>query len=152
VLELRSGSGFDSTPVASSIPKARFSRVELLAPRLPRSAAPGLLTRPPKQRKLPNAAGGFDAAFSVNGFPDAASLAAMLRDISRVLRPGGRLVTVDQFPHCPLACTLDDLLIRALHNDLHAIAIEDLSYWALGYAERCVRGYYAVTFSKELTP
>ena len=114
MLELRSGTGFDSAPLARSMPEARFVRVESLAPRIE--------------------IGAFDAVFAVDALHDDHGLSATLREASRVLRPGGRLVIVDVFSHG----SLTELLLRGLDNHLAALEVEELS-----------PGYYAVTFCRE---
>jgi SAM-dependent methyltransferase len=110
VLELRGATGFDSAPLARSMPEARFVRVE----------------------RIDIAA--FDAVFSVDGLHDDRGIAATLREASRALRPGGRLVIVDVFSHG----SLTELLLRALDNHLAALEVDDLG-----------PGCYAVTFRRE---
>ena len=100
VLEVGPGSGYYALPTAERLgPSGRLDvldiQQQMLDRTLARARARGLSQLVASQgdaTKLPYAAGSFDAAYMISTLGQTADQTAALRELRRVLRPGGRLV------------------------------------------------------------
>ena len=98
VLDLASGTGDFSDLVAQRLPQARAISVDLTEGMLRVARARGLSNGVcGDATNLPFADATFDCVFIGYGLRNFASLDAALREIERVTRPGGLLVTLDFF-------------------------------------------------------
>ena len=109
VLEVGPGTGYYTLDVAESVgPEGRLDvfdlQQEMLDHTMRRAGERGLANLVPAQgdaRELPYADATFDAAFLVTVLGEVPDQDAALRELARVLRPGGRLVVGELFgdPH-----------------------------------------------------
>jgi demethylmenaquinone methyltransferase / 2-methoxy-6-polyprenyl-1,4-benzoquinol methylase len=98
VLDLASGTGDFSRLVIQRMPKARAVAVDLTEPMLRRARARGLPEAVCADAlALPFADASFDAVFIGYGLRNFPSLPAAIREIERVTRPGGEMVSLDFF-------------------------------------------------------
>ncbi len=104
VLDLAAGTGDFSRLVLDRFPGAHAVAVDLTEPMLRLARRRGIRdVLCADATKLPLASGSFDCVFVGYGLRNFPDLAAALREIQRVTRPGGRLVTLDFFlPSNPL--------------------------------------------------
>jgi demethylmenaquinone methyltransferase/2-methoxy-6-polyprenyl-1,4-benzoquinol methylase len=98
VLDLASGTGDYSHLVAQRCPRARAVAVDLTERMLRLARARGVSQAVcADATRLPFAGGSFDCVFIGYGLRNFPDLNAALREIERVTRPGGLLVTLDFF-------------------------------------------------------
>jgi demethylmenaquinone methyltransferase / 2-methoxy-6-polyprenyl-1,4-benzoquinol methylase len=98
VLDLAAGTGDFSRLILDRFPAARVVAADLTEPMLRRAldrGIPHVLCA--DATALPLAPGSFDCVFVGYGLRNFPDLAAALREIERVMRPGGSLVTLDFF-------------------------------------------------------
>ena len=102
VLELASGNGFNLRYLAKRHPDASLTGIDLVASQV--AAAQSRSERLPNTRfltgdfhRLPFAAETFDLAFAVESLCHALDLPRALREVRRVLRPGGTFVVIDGY-------------------------------------------------------
>lgn len=114
VLDLASGTGDFSHLVARRLPAARAIAVDLTEGMLRVARARGLRDGVcGEATNLPFADGTFDCVFIGYGLRNFPSLEAALREIERVTRPGGLLVTLDFF--LPASRSLRHLYLAYLY-------------------------------------
>lgn len=100
VLELGSGNGFNLDLIATRSPHSTFIGVDLVASHV-RSARRQLADRPNATatrgdfQQLECEDSYFDAAFSIESFCHATDSRAALREVARVVRPGGSFAVID---------------------------------------------------------
>jgi ubiquinone/menaquinone biosynthesis C-methylase UbiE len=106
VLEVGPGTGYYTLDVARAVARLHIFDLqpEMLEHTLRRATAAGVTNVEPRQgdaRSLPYADGTFDAAYLVTVLGEIPDQDAALRELRRVLRPGGRLVAGELFgdPH-----------------------------------------------------
>ena len=116
VLDLATGSGDLALALQKALPRAHVVGADFCLPMLQIAARKGL--RPlvaADGTKLPFTAGSFDAVTVAFGLRNMESWPAALREMSRVLRPGGRLLLLDfSLPHPPFAALYRFYLHRVL--------------------------------------
>ncbi|MFZ9933483.1 MAG: ubiquinone/menaquinone biosynthesis methyltransferase [Chthoniobacterales bacterium] len=105
ILDLATGSGDLALAMQKAMPAAHVVGADFCLPMLQEAARKGL--RPlvvADGTQLPFADASFDAVTVAFGLRNMASWPAALREMSRVLRPGGHLLVLDfSMPHRPLA-------------------------------------------------
>jgi ubiquinone/menaquinone biosynthesis C-methylase UbiE len=144
VLEVGSGTGYYSLDVARQLaPDGRLDVLDLQQPMLDelmrRAALLGTANVVATQgdgRDLPFPAATFDAAFLVATLGEIPDRDQALRELHRVLKPGGRLVVGEGQPD-PHMLTLDDLRGRA---EAIGFAFEEHEGTPFGYFARFRRG------------
>jgi arsenite methyltransferase len=166
VLEIASGVGYNAVRLARRLPGVHVTGLDLipLHVRLARLRACRLARVKFEHgdfHRLPFARHRFDGVCAVEGFCHAHHLDVALSEVARVLRPGGRFVTVDGFLLAPpkslaqsartairlidsafavsRTWTLEDLLATADSLGLRAVAVEDLTSRVLYNVERISR-------------
>lgn len=116
VLDLATGSGDLALAMQKAMPAARVVGADFCLPMLQVAARKGL--RPlvaADGTRLPFADGSFDAVTTAFGLRNMASWPAALREMSRVLPPGGHLLVLDfSMPRPPLAAPYRFYLHRVL--------------------------------------
>ena len=116
VLDLATGSGDLALALQKALPQAHVVGADFCLPMLQVAARKGL--RPlvaADGTKLPFAAGSFDAITVAFGLRNMESWPAALREMSRVLRPGGHLLLLDfSLPRPPFAALYRFYLHRLL--------------------------------------
>ena len=97
LLDLATGSGVLAAALARACPGTRIVGADFCVPMLRRAQAAGRLERlvAADAMRLPFADGAFDAVTVAFGLRNMASYAGALREMRRVLRPGGRLLILD---------------------------------------------------------
>jgi ubiquinone/menaquinone biosynthesis C-methylase UbiE len=140
VLEIGPGLGWYSLDIAPRLaPGGSLSVLDLQQPMLDelmRRAAGGgignIVATQGDAQQLPFANGAFDAAFLVATLGEIPDKDQALREIRRVLKPGGRLVVGEGQPD-PHMVGSDDLLVRA---ELAGLRFEEKDGGSLGYLAR----------------
>lgn len=98
VLDVGCGTGAFLTALAARLPRARLVGVDLSLPMLAAARAKrianAVLCRA-RAEALPLAGGRFDLAVSLSAFHDFDDLELAMREIRRVLRPGGAILVTD---------------------------------------------------------
>jgi ubiquinone/menaquinone biosynthesis C-methylase UbiE len=120
VLEVGPGTGYYSLDVArQTAPRGRLDAVDLQQPmldelmrRAAKFGAPNVVATEGDARNLPFPDATFDAAFLVATLGEIPDRDRALRELHRVLKPGGRLVVGEGQPD-PHMLTIDDLRSRA---------------------------------------
>ncbi len=104
VLDLATGSGDLALTIAKKLPKAEITGVDFCAEMLETARAKGLAkTVVADALQLPFEDGSFEAATCAFGLRNMADWAAALREMARVLAPGGHLLVLDfSLPRGPL--------------------------------------------------
>jgi ubiquinone/menaquinone biosynthesis C-methylase UbiE len=136
VLELGCGTGIFSEMIAGRVRQLTatdFSpeMLERAGQRL--SAFKNVNTRKEDARRTSFVDGAFDAVLTVNLFHHASEPAAVARECSRVVRPGGRVVVIDCAGHTTSLSLWIDALLRCLRlrnrpkDDHHHLSIDDLT-------------------------
>ncbi len=97
LLDLATGSGVLAASLARACPGLRIIGADFCPPMLQRARASGRLTRlvAADGLRLPFANGAFDAVTVAFGLRNMASWEEALREMRRVLKPGGRLLVLD---------------------------------------------------------
>ncbi len=97
LLDLATGSGVLAASLARACPEATIVGADFCLPMLQRAQAAGRLERlvVADGMRLPFADGAFDALTVAFGLRNMASYAGALREMRRVLRPGGRVLVLD---------------------------------------------------------
>ncbi len=108
ILEAGSGNGFNTLHLARKHPQRRFVGIDLTAQHVAaaREAAHGVTNLEyieGNYETIDFPGGHFDLAFAIETLCQTADMQRALKEIVRVLRPGGRLVVVDCFRQRPLA-------------------------------------------------
>lgn len=141
VLEIGPGPGFFSAAVAKAIPSGRLALLDLQPEMLRkarrhvrRAGRTNVHFTAGSASQLPYRRASFDRAFLVAVLGEVPDTAGCIRELARVLRPGGRLV-VTELPGDPDALSSDDLvslvepfgfrLIEGVaHRGSHSVAME----------------------------
>lgn len=104
VLELACGQGFNLAYLAARHPETRFTGLDLTPAhlaatrgRVEQAALANVTLTLGDYHRLPYADASFDEVFCVEGLCHASDLPLALREIARVLRPGGRLTLFDGY-------------------------------------------------------
>ncbi len=97
LLDLATGSGVLAASLARACPETRIVGADFCLPMLQRAQAAGRLERlvVADGMQLPFADAGFDALTVAFGLRNMADYAGALREMRRVLRPGGKLLVLD---------------------------------------------------------
>jgi arsenite methyltransferase len=152
VLELGSGLGFNSTRLARAMPETSFTGLDLTPAhvrlaRLRGARLRNLSFEHGDMHRLRYASNSVDLAFAIEAFCYANPLHLAIREVSRVVRPGGRFVIIDGFLRRSLdtmtteeqtavrfldtgmgvtrTWTLRDLAQTATRHDLELLSTED---------------------------
>src|SRR5262245_47659832 len=127
VLEIGPGPGFFSPSVARAIPAGRLELLDLQLPmlqkarrRVNRVALPNVHFTCGSASRLPYRSGTFDVAFLVAVLGEVSAPTDCLREIARVLRPGG-ILSITELPGDPDALPRETAEAWATTYGFHAI-------------------------------
>lgn len=128
VLEIGPGPGYFSTSVARAIPAGRLELLDLQLPmlqkarrRVRRAKLSNVHFTCGSASRLPYRSGTFDAAFLVAVLGEVTAPAECVREIARVLRPGG-ILSITELPGDPDALARDTVDAWATACGFRAIA------------------------------
>jgi SAM-dependent methyltransferase len=144
ILEIGPGTGYYTLDVAEAVaPRGRVDtfdlQQEMLDHTMRRAAERGIENIKPRQgdaRDLPYGDNGFDAAFLVTVFGEIPDADAALRELRRVVRPGGRVVVGELSLGDPHFTRLGNLRRRA---EAAGLSFERRIGGPLGYFARFTR-------------
>jgi len=134
ILDLATGSGDLALALRKALPEARIVGADFCQPMLQVAARKGLHPLVVADgTRLPFADGSFDAVTVAFGLRNMESWPGALREMSRVLRPGGHLLVLDfSLPRPPLASAYRFYLHRVLPRVAGMITSNRAGYEYLG--------------------
>lgn len=163
VLDVGCGTGVFAARIRRALPEARVWGIDLVAGMLAKGAerwsrhADGVLPVQADSERLPFGPGTFDVVTCANSFHHYPHQDRAVREMRRVLRPGGRLILVDGYRDRPYGWLIYDVCVAHVEGSVHhasAARIRDL-FRAAGFgdvAQKVHRGFAPFLLSEAVAP
>lgn len=125
ILDVGCGTGIFAARIRAALPSARVWGVDLVAKMLERGLprwrehAGSVQPVQGDSERLPFSSGSFDVVTCANSFHHYPDQALAVREMARVLRPGGKLLLLDGYRDNPLGWFIYDCCVAGVEGEVH---------------------------------